>query len=583
MFIKKFLAILLALAMFLFYTPVSPVRAAGQGSLEPEAPVTVDMPLQNATTTIPGGPVLADGSHELWIDRIGNLPAYAADFYGWLEENTDTVLADPTLGTLRKDAYVHQVATVTASVDYTYGAGESAADAARTAASSHGSQMFSVVMDFAVETYSAFLRDHPQVFWLSGGSSYTWSMTYNYDYANGSGTASYTMQVYFYLQNSSFDIRDAQFRDASDISAGVLRREQDVQRILGDCPVGSTYEQLRYLNRVLTETNVYYSAANSGVSLLPWQCLSALGGTDSVYGPVCEGYAKAFKVLCDELEIPCVLVEGDARSSRYQTAGAHMWNYVMVDGGWYAVDVTWNDPVVTAGDPALSGYECEDWFLLGSESLVDTDFTFLQSHPVTNVVSNNGLNFSNGPVLETQAYELPEDYMDVSAYRTGEYTAPAKEGMVFAGWFADAAMTEPLAKETTTGYAYAKFMDSETLTLKFQVTAGTSAESKFTNLRLLTAVADLDLQWVSFDLAVGENNRVLRSTHVYSEIVGNGVSLGSADRYFGPDAAYYATFTIAEVPQENFDSVFAVTPGWMTQDGTWVCGTQRAFSIGQIL
>ena len=42
MFIKKFLAILLALAMFLFYTPVSPVRAAGQGSLEPEAPVVGD-------------------------------------------------------------------------------------------------------------------------------------------------------------------------------------------------------------------------------------------------------------------------------------------------------------------------------------------------------------------------------------------------------------------------------------------------------------------------------------------------------------------------------------------------------------
>ena len=52
---------------------------------------------------------------------------------------------------------------------------------------------------------------------------------------------------------------------------------------------------------------------------------------------VCEGYAKAFKILCDEFGIPCALVSGDA-------SGPHMWNYVqMEDGKWYLVDVTWDD------------------------------------------------------------------------------------------------------------------------------------------------------------------------------------------------------------------------------------------------
>ena len=44
------------------------------------------------------------------------------------------------------------------------------------------------------------------------------------------------------------------------------------------------------------------------------------GGVFAGYGRVvCEGYAKAFKVLCDRLKIPCVCIGGVA-------AGAlHMW------------------------------------------------------------------------------------------------------------------------------------------------------------------------------------------------------------------------------------------------------------------
>lgn len=52
---------------------------------------------------------------------------------------------------------------------------------------------------------------------------------------------------------------------------------------------------------------------------------------------VCEGYAKAFKILCDKFGIPCACITGDAD-------GPHMWNYVQMDDGkWYLVDVTWDD------------------------------------------------------------------------------------------------------------------------------------------------------------------------------------------------------------------------------------------------
>ncbi len=52
---------------------------------------------------------------------------------------------------------------------------------------------------------------------------------------------------------------------------------------------------------------------------------------------VCQGYAEAFKLICNYYKIPCVCLTGDA-------GGAHMWNAVQMDDGyWYLLDVTWDD------------------------------------------------------------------------------------------------------------------------------------------------------------------------------------------------------------------------------------------------
>lgn len=58
---------------------------------------------------------------------------------------------------------------------------------------------------------------------------------------------------------------------------------------------------------------------------------------------VCEGYARAFKYLCDMVNIPCELVLGIAEID-------HMWNLVKVDNEWYHIDVTWDDPENKGGD-----------------------------------------------------------------------------------------------------------------------------------------------------------------------------------------------------------------------------------------
>lgn len=60
---------------------------------------------------------------------------------------------------------------------------------------------------------------------------------------------------------------------------------------------------------------------------------------------VCEGYARSFKYIMDDLGIPCLIACGDAINSSGEIE-SHAWNYVQLDGSWYAMDVTWDDPII---------------------------------------------------------------------------------------------------------------------------------------------------------------------------------------------------------------------------------------------
>lgn len=54
---------------------------------------------------------------------------------------------------------------------------------------------------------------------------------------------------------------------------------------------------------------------------------------------VCQGYALSFKLCMDILGIESRVVRGTVPD------GKHAWNAVQLDGEWYWVDVTWDDPI----------------------------------------------------------------------------------------------------------------------------------------------------------------------------------------------------------------------------------------------
>ncbi len=58
---------------------------------------------------------------------------------------------------------------------------------------------------------------------------------------------------------------------------------------------------------------------------------------------VCDGYSKAYDLLCYLAGVPCIRVGGTSEN------GLHSWNMVKADGAWYHVDVTWDDSVMANG------------------------------------------------------------------------------------------------------------------------------------------------------------------------------------------------------------------------------------------
>jgi hypothetical protein len=72
-----------------------------------------------------------------------------------------------------------------------------------------------------------------------------------------------------------------------------------------------------------------------------------------VYGvAVCDGYAKAVKQLLNDCGIESGIVTN--------TAENHAWNYVKIEGQYYHLDVTWNDPVPETNESIYKYFNISD-------------------------------------------------------------------------------------------------------------------------------------------------------------------------------------------------------------------------------
>lgn len=161
----------------------------------------------------------------------------------------------------------------------------------------------------------------------------TFALAVSKEYASG---LTATMQA-----GSCFCEVDLQKRDSFRVDEALAEARAIVQAN----EAKSDYEKLAaYRDAICAAVSYHHTAAETEDYPYgnPWQLISVFDG-DPGTNVVCEGYAKAFKYLCDltdfEGDIHCYLVDG--WSDGGTGAGAHMWNLVvMPDGESYVVDVT---------------------------------------------------------------------------------------------------------------------------------------------------------------------------------------------------------------------------------------------------
>lgn len=404
---KKSIGIFLIFVLLISLMPVTVLAQASE-----QYPIASTLPELLGGINTPGSIALAEGHYTSYLDRLADLPDYAFSFYSWLEDNANAsgALANPTLGENFDGNYYHVVTHISGSRTVSFKSGQNIESLAGEVATEAVDEELTIFGQYAGAVYDTFDRDHPEVFWLNGKSTYSALGDYYYSYQGNTCTVYYELDMVFWLTFGSFDLRSPDYRSPQAVAKGIALRDAAVKEILSGCTAETPFEQLRYLNKAMTTRNAYNRAGGEGrwsdADAEAWECISALTGRAGDQGPVCEGYARAFMVLCQQLGIPCVLVDGPAKEALFGATEAHMWNYVFLDGGWYAVDVTWNDPFVSnQPEKKCSGFESEEWMLLGSDTQVASGLNFLQSHVVENDIGGDGLCYTNGPVLSPKTYD----------------------------------------------------------------------------------------------------------------------------------------------------------------------------------
>ena len=267
------------------------------------------------------------------------------------------------------------------------------------------------------QAYDAFIYDYPEAFWL-GSCSYTVSYQPSSNaYKNGEPVVCYLRSI-----KVKPNERYAGAGDPAEIAAFQQAVEQtaaEIKETLSDQP--DRYEQVLAIHDYLCIHVSYkensYAHTAAGVFLKNREV-------------VCEGYAKAFKILCGRFGIPAVLIPGGALKSNGTREG-HMWNYVqMEDGFWYMLDTTWDDQKT---------YISRKYFLSGGEEKGFTGNTIAveRQELYTNFSkSEYSVNFAL-PVLSDQGYSARHSSENPHAHSWQEWQRTAgtciEEGRIVFG------------------------------------------------------------------------------------------------------------------------------------------------------
>lgn len=129
--------------------------------------------------------------------------------------------------------------------------------------------------------------------------------------------------------------------------------DSEVDRVINEIiqPTMSEFQKVKAINDWMVNKTKYSFNANTSVHAAYTLFKEGKG--------VCQAYALAAYRLLEKAGMEAKYVTGNAGSEN------HGWNLVNVDGKWYHLDITWNDPISRTGEDTLS-YK---YFLISDDAI----------------------------------------------------------------------------------------------------------------------------------------------------------------------------------------------------------------------
>ena len=182
------------------------------------------------------------------------------------------------------------------------------------------------VIDRLYQIYQTVYLAHPRFFYLNGSAK----VSYTSDQGDGGLIHSMSLTPQYWESTAALTSRELDLL----IHDVELMAEDIATQIRGQ--TSQPWRQLQLLHDWLVRNIIYDRQENQEMN---HAAAALLDGTT-----LCQGYAQAFQLIGLHLGFDVQMVTGESDGI------GHAWNLVRLDGTWYHVDVTHDDPLPDGGD-----------------------------------------------------------------------------------------------------------------------------------------------------------------------------------------------------------------------------------------
>ena len=113
-------------------------------------------------------------------------------------------------------------------------------------------------------------------------------------------------------------------------------------------------EKIRVIHDYIIDNTEYDKLKNDNINDTTYKSQTAYGALIQGYA-TCNGYSDAMAIFLDKLNVINYKISNDE----------HIWNLVYLDGKWYHLDLTWDDPI------SEINVNRDTYFLITSDKLLE--------------------------------------------------------------------------------------------------------------------------------------------------------------------------------------------------------------------